>query len=983
MREAPNPTRPRGPRRGLALAILAILASTAGSAAAFQDGPIVEWTVVTPTAVTAEPAVEWTALPDGSWLASGANPDQVRYDFAFELAGTGFSALRFEFLADETLPGGGPGRAANSNFVLTEVEADIQGLGLFGNPEPVRFARTGSDRHQDGRPPVAVVDGDFGADNGYGPEGQKYHEDAQLVVTASKPFGFKSGTLLRVRLHFASHHPQHAAGRIRIAVTTETRTDRLMPAPRGPAADEITASTERGIAFLLAMQQPDGSWLGPDYDLYPVGMTALAIHTLIYCGLRREHPAVRAAAAYVASHDPVRTYDIGCVLMAIKALGEPYPQARVKLLAKRLVETIGNGERGGESQWGYPFAHQYPRDKTNHVDLSNTQYAVLGLRAAAACGERIPPQIYERVARGLIEQQGDYGDFRYTPSSNPTASMVAAGMTVLLVCREELARQKGFDGSVRRIDAALNEAELWMKANWSLAEVIEVPRNPKPYGRWYYYYVYGVERVGSIWNRRLIAAHDWYAEGAAELLRQQADNGGWTTAYGEADANTCFALLFATRASSLTGRRSRKPAEALAPDAAFSIRANREDPLVAWVGDLGPAVLARLAAGERPSAVEWQISGETVARVLPNTEVDPRLDRFTLRHKLFGNGEHPVAAVMRFVGRDGADRGAERSATISCAIDSVETPFHREAIRDAGKNLVLTAIGVPTASTEHEGHPVVRAADGRFGSSWLAAREDTNPTVRIAFKRGPGASVLKLVQAAPYADTPVVWSRAREVEIQLNGNKPARYFMLDDPVRKQRLTFKPTVVKQVRVSVKSRYEGVNEPELVGFREVELYPVAEAGSEEETTLFRGLETVFAAGAEGGEWRVSYTAGSDTDQAWIESEFDDSGFSLATAPFCNDAALGARWTTGDLRLRRAFESVAGDPATYALRLKVDDRCEVWLNGRHAGAVREMTRGGFLGLTLPRSLLREGRNVIAIRAKDLGGVRWLDAELLRYLP
>ena len=83
-----------------------------------------------------------------------------------------------------------------------------------------------------------------------------------------------------------------------------------------------------------------------------------------------------------------------------------------------------------------------------------------------------------------------------------------------------------------------------------------VEGNPGGEAGWHFYYLYGLERVGAFSGLETIGAHDWYAEGAAQLLKEQRDAGGWSNegrvVWPPAPlpiANTCFALLFLRRAT--------------------------------------------------------------------------------------------------------------------------------------------------------------------------------------------------------------------------------------------------------------------------------------------------------------------------------------------------------------------------------------------------------------------------------------------------
>ncbi|MFT5526099.1 MAG: cytochrome c553, partial [Pirellulaceae bacterium] len=63
-----------------------------------------------------------TKLADGSVLASGANPALDTYNLVLHSSVRSISALRIETKADKSLPQGGPGRAGNGNFALSNLK---------------------------------------------------------------------------------------------------------------------------------------------------------------------------------------------------------------------------------------------------------------------------------------------------------------------------------------------------------------------------------------------------------------------------------------------------------------------------------------------------------------------------------------------------------------------------------------------------------------------------------------------------------------------------------------------------------------------------------------------------------------------------------------------------------------------------------------------------------------------------------------------
>jgi hypothetical protein len=83
------------------------------------------WTALTPSRATSTNGTTLTVLSDGSVLASGLSPAQDVYFLEFETSLTLITGFRIEVLPDNSLPGNGPGRAINGNFLLTEFSAEL------------------------------------------------------------------------------------------------------------------------------------------------------------------------------------------------------------------------------------------------------------------------------------------------------------------------------------------------------------------------------------------------------------------------------------------------------------------------------------------------------------------------------------------------------------------------------------------------------------------------------------------------------------------------------------------------------------------------------------------------------------------------------------------------------------------------------------------------------------------------------------------
>lgn len=76
------------------------------------------WETLEPLALKSEKGVKLLPLPDGSIFAEGAESDV--YTVEAEVKGRRITGIRLEALADDRLPGKGPGRSSGGNFVLSE-----------------------------------------------------------------------------------------------------------------------------------------------------------------------------------------------------------------------------------------------------------------------------------------------------------------------------------------------------------------------------------------------------------------------------------------------------------------------------------------------------------------------------------------------------------------------------------------------------------------------------------------------------------------------------------------------------------------------------------------------------------------------------------------------------------------------------------------------------------------------------------------------
>lgn len=431
--------------------------------------------------------------------------------------------------------------------------------------------------------------------------------------------------------------------------------------PAKPTQKEIDQAIDRGAQYLIQSQASDGSWaIGPaDISTHgyanfmgpqAIGLTALAVLTILDADVDPDHEAIQRGFKYLLeSRDRMEhTYNCAITLMAIEAFaekgfkkwreqgakqavgirGKDHFLGRTKGmmdLAKELTVRLVKGQLD-DGSWTYG-AHSGPvrsgtgveGQETGGVggggrppfppqfaglggDLSNTQYALLGLRAAAELGIRFDANVWFKAVGCFLDRQEKDGpkvasfpvpaatdqlwgdmkaprrigstgvqerrsDFRargwgYTVRmSRPAAygAMTTIGVASLVICKYYLRGHPGLmkGDLLKRIDEAIEDGCAWVEHNFSVKDNIKwigdgswTLKNdpPKIDG----YYMYGVERAGVLSGVEFFGTKDWYGLGARRLVDQQQKDGSWSSdmAYEPKPAiSTCFAVLFLKRAT--------------------------------------------------------------------------------------------------------------------------------------------------------------------------------------------------------------------------------------------------------------------------------------------------------------------------------------------------------------------------------------------------------------------------------------------------
>ena len=119
---------------------------------------------------------------------------------------------------------------------------------------------------------------------------------------------------------------------------------------RVPAAEKlklqprINDAIDRGVAYLRSVQLRDGSW-AHEAPNYRAGQTGLSVYTLLKSGVPAAHPAVAQGLEYLRVNRPVKTYSMGCCLLALGAAELDRDLPLMEAIVRDLLATPGPERR--------------------------------------------------------------------------------------------------------------------------------------------------------------------------------------------------------------------------------------------------------------------------------------------------------------------------------------------------------------------------------------------------------------------------------------------------------------------------------------------------------------------------------------------------------------------------------------------------------------------------------------------------------------
>lgn len=363
----------------------------------------------------------------------------------------------------------------------------------------------------------------------------------------------------------------------------------------GPDEEAFSRRVERAI------ERGRRAMLGPlessfeRRSTYPMGYLALYLTAALKSGTPTSHPLVIRGMKRLTNLPLRRTYSVACYLFALDAYWQRRVEeaatgegTRLELLPRqargeirermiRCLEWLVQHREVGLGRWNYGRS-------SGTWDLSNTQFAVLGLQIGLENELPVSPVVFEEIVEHAFRTIQSSGGRRQLelvfepdieelfakperttrarsnrrvsvipagweyskPSGRPYASMTAAGASNLLVALNGLeAHDRLGPRTEARIRAVLEPSLAWLSTR--LPDITGLRASHA------FYTLYSLEKVGDLGRIRTIDGQDWYRRGATTLVERQHRTGDWGT-----PEETAFALLFLTRAT-------RPGLEALAP----------------------------------------------------------------------------------------------------------------------------------------------------------------------------------------------------------------------------------------------------------------------------------------------------------------------------------------------------------------------------------------------------------------------------------
>jgi WD40 repeat protein/mono/diheme cytochrome c family protein len=175
------------------------------------------WRVLPPAQAASRAKATLRPLADGSLLAEGPLADDTT-TLTIPLPLERLTGLRLEAIADASLPNGGPGRAPDGNFVVTEIVLEVAPASRPQEITRVALYNPQADFSQGNLGVALAIDGDMNPGLGWA-VAPRMRESHWAVFEVKDKLEFKEPMVATVRIEQRFSGGKHALGRFRVSFT--------------------------------------------------------------------------------------------------------------------------------------------------------------------------------------------------------------------------------------------------------------------------------------------------------------------------------------------------------------------------------------------------------------------------------------------------------------------------------------------------------------------------------------------------------------------------------------------------------------------------------------------------------------------------------------------------------------------------------------------------------------------------------------------
>jgi hypothetical protein len=274
---------------------------------------------------------------------------------------------------------------------------------------------------------------------------------------------------------------------------------------------------------------------------------------LLGAGEPATSPVVSRAIEYLRGFTPDQLHSVYAVSLQTRVFAAADQEQDRPRIAST-VEWLERAQIKSDDRVQWPGSWTYSQAKNRSGDNSNTFYALLGLDAASEAGVPVKAEVWSLADRYWRGSQRPDGGWGYTPSGHSaTASMTCGGVASLILSRtrrtedQESPDETGIRNCGSHGDTGVRKGIGWLTSHFRRGENFPIAQ------QWRFYFIDALEWVGQLCGERLVGEHDWFVDGAEDLIRSQDDHTGeWRGLFSEQESTvaTSFALMFLCRGRS-------------------------------------------------------------------------------------------------------------------------------------------------------------------------------------------------------------------------------------------------------------------------------------------------------------------------------------------------------------------------------------------------------------------------------------------------